>query len=80
MNTPRLNQFFIELEVKSEDEAATILSQRPLFVFKYTVLMDPYIELKYLLESPFGEIFVGFPRLPLYVFRMKLPISVYIES
>jgi len=43
--------------------------------------MDPYIEeLKYLLKSPFGEIFVGFPWLPLYVFRIKLPISVYIES
>ena len=50
-------------------------------MFKRIVLIDPYIkELKYLLKSPFGEIFVGFPRLPLYMFRIKLPISVYIES
>ena len=49
-------------------------------MFKYIVLMDPYIkELKYLLKSPFGEIFIGFPWLPLYIFRIKLPISIYIK-
>jgi len=43
--------------------------------------MDLYIEeLKYLLKSPFSEIFVSFPWFPLYMFKIKLFIGVYIRE